>query len=87
MLVMRIFLNDIVIESKMRMRAVFCFSRKNNFIFLFIGIRIKLYFSLKSKFTILLILQIYLYPKLLRKGKYHQQKFYILMFFHQQDHL
>ena len=37
---MRIFLNDIVIESNRRMRAVFWFSRRNKFIFLFILIRI-----------------------------------------------
>ena len=51
MLVMRIFLNDIVIESSRGMRAVFCFSRKNNFICLFIWMRIKLLFPLKSPFT------------------------------------
>ena len=51
MLVMKIFLNGIVIESSRGMRAAFCFSRKNNFIFLFIWIRIKLHFPLNIPFT------------------------------------
>ena len=79
MLVMRIFLNYIVIESNWGIRTVFCFSRKNNFIYLFIGIEIKLHFRLESPFTNfflsenLIFLQIYLYHKLLRKRKYHQE--------------
>ena len=41
MLVMRIFINVIVTESDNGMRAVVWFSRKSNFIYLFIGIRIR----------------------------------------------
>ena len=41
MLVMRIFINVIVTESGNGMRAVVWFSRKSNFIYLFIGIRIR----------------------------------------------
>ena len=86
------FLMVLLLKATGRWELFFVLLEKNNFICLVIGIRIKLHFPLKSPFTIffkvnLILLQIYLYHELFRKGKYHQQKFYIMMLFHQEDHL